>query len=314
MAKQTIKWVVAHEPLELFLRVLDRFQEEVSKRTDDIEIECLTLETYAEKYNDGKEISYFDLLELMNNGVIEMAQTNTSVLGGHHNRDLWAIEMPFIFRDHDHATRVFEGEIGKKMLNDIGKESNIKGLAFTYSGGFRMLPANKEVNSIEDLEGMTVRTTRCAVAEETFRAVGAIPVPMSLSEITKAVKINKIEAGESTYPRYYALKQNEALSVINDTKHSLFTTNILISKEFWNSMDKETQDIVQDAAMVAAADERQESIDDIQRVTDQCVIDDVKIVDLNDVETIKFKEATAYLYDKFEDMFSADLLNKIKNA
>jgi len=79
-------------------------------------------------------------------------------------------------------------------------------------------------------------------------------------------------------------------------------------------MDKETQDIVQDAAMVAAADERQESIDDIQRVTDQCVIDDVKIVDLNDVETIKFKEATAYLYDKFEDMFSADLLNKIKNA
>jgi TRAP-type C4-dicarboxylate transport system substrate-binding protein len=309
-----IKWVVAHEPLDLFLRVINRFTEEVNKKTDQIEIECLTLESYSNKYNNGELISYMDLLELMDEGEVQMAQTTAAILGAYHNTDLHAVEMPFIFRDHDHATRVFEGPIGKDLLDGISKKSNIKGLAFTYSGGFRMLPAHIEINKIDDFKDLRVRTTDCAVAEETFRAVGAIPVPMDLEEIGEAIGMETIDGGESTFPRYYALKQNESMKVVNDTAHSLFTTNILISKEFWASLDTDLQNIIQDSAMTAAQAERKESISDIDKVTEQCNKDGIKVVKLNDVETDKFKEATAYLYDKFEESFTPGLLDKIKKA
>ena len=62
-----------------------------------------------------------------------------------------ALDMPFIFEDHEHATRVLEGEVGEFLLDKITEKSNVRGMAFTYSGGFRNVLSNKKVNSLKGL-------------------------------------------------------------------------------------------------------------------------------------------------------------------
>jgi TRAP-type transport system periplasmic protein len=62
-----------------------------------------------------------------------------------------ALDLPFVFADHDHATRVFEGEVGEELLNKITETSNVRGMAFTYSGGFRNIVSNKAAKSLKDL-------------------------------------------------------------------------------------------------------------------------------------------------------------------
>lgn len=158
MAKVTkIRWVIAHEPLSLFVRAAKDFQDYVNaaQSAEKIEVEVMTLSEYSERYNNGVLVTKHDLLDLMEQGKIEMSQLYTTWLAEHFDNDMLALDMPFIFQDHEHATRVLEGEVGEYLLDKITANSNVRGMAFTYSGGFRNLIANKKVNSLKNLADET---------------------------------------------------------------------------------------------------------------------------------------------------------------
>jgi len=310
-----IRWVLAHEPIELFLRAAKRFSEEVNARAaGELDIEVLTLSDYAARYNGGKKVTKHDLLDMMESGTIEMSQMYTTWLGERYSKDMRVLDLPFLFRDHDHAARVLDGDIGRCLLADLSENnSNVKGLAFTYSGGFRMIPAKTEIHSMGDFVGLKVRSNRSPVAVDTFKAIGADPVVMELEDITQAVEQGAIVGGESTYPRFYALNQNEVCEVINDTAHSLFLTSIIVSTKFWDSLDGRLQDIISMAALNAARFERQESVDDIATVRQRCSDDGIKIVTLSADEVDKFKDAVEPVYAKYQPVFG-DLVEKIRAA
>jgi TRAP-type C4-dicarboxylate transport system substrate-binding protein len=154
MSKTTkIRWVIAHEPLELFLRAAKDFQDYLNsaQSVEKIEVEVMTLGEYSMKYNDGVMVTKHDLLDLMEQGKIEMSQMYTTWLAERYDHDMLALDMPFIFEDHEHATRVLEGEVGEFLLDKITEKSNVRGMAFTYSGGFRNVLSNKKVNSLKGL-------------------------------------------------------------------------------------------------------------------------------------------------------------------
>ena len=312
---KTIRWVLAHEPIELFLRAAKRFKKTMEEMAPGVlDYEIMTLSEYSDKYQNGKKVTKHDLIDLMEAGEIEMSQMYTSTLGRKHHRDLWALDMPFLFRDHDHAQKVLEGEIGQSLLAGLNEKTNVHGLAFTYSGGFRMIPANVVIDKIEDFKGQPLRCNMSPIATETFIAVGADPHQIELEEINEGVQDGRIVGGESTYPRFYGLKQNEHMSVINDAEHSLFLTSILVAKDFWNTLDDDIKEKVEYASFDAARSERQESVEDISVVKARCVDDDIAVHTMAIEERVKFQKATEYLYDKFGDMFSTGLLNKIKAA
>lgn len=310
---KTIRWVLAHEPIELFLRAAKHFKSTMEEKMPGaINLEILTLSEYADKYKSGEKITKHDLLQLMEDGEIEMSQMYTSTLGRTHSKDMWALDMPFIFKDHDHAKEVLEGDIGKSLLAGLNANSNVQGLAFTYSGGFRMIPANVELHKIEDFEGQKLRCNKSPIAEETLSAVGAIPVPMELEQINEGVQGDIIVGGESTYPRFYGLKQNEFMNTINDAEHSLFLTTILVAKDFWNTLEDDLKTEIEDASFDAARAERVWSVEDIDIVKSKCEEDTINVVTMSDKERLRFKEATEYMYDKYDGMFTPGLLQSIK--
>ena len=153
MKTTNIRWVIAHEPLCLFVRAAKDFQDFINsaQTAEKIEVEVMTLSEYSQKYNNGVVVTKHDLLDLMEQGKIEMSQMYTTWLAEKYEQDMLALEMPFIFEDHDHAARVLEGEVGETLLEKITEKSNVRGMAFTYSGGFRNVIANKKVNTLKGL-------------------------------------------------------------------------------------------------------------------------------------------------------------------
>ncbi len=308
-----IRWVLAHEPIELFIRAAKVFADQVNaKAPGQLDIEVMTLSEYAQKYNNGQVVSKHDLIDLLDAGQIEMSQTYTITIGK-IDHDFQALDLPFLFRDHDHASRVFEGPIGKQLLEGLSSKVAVKGLAFTYSGGFRIIPGNEPVAKIEDLRGVKVRTSFSPVAIDTFKAVGADVVPMELEELTDNLGNETVDIGESTYPRVYALGQNKVSKVVNHTEHSLFLTSILVGTKFWDTLTPELQKVVADAALVAARHERELSIEDVRITRERCAADGIEIVDLPAEEQDKFREATKEVYIKYENYFTPGLVDNIRN-
>ena len=129
MSKQTIRWVLAHEPLDIFLRAAEKFAQQVSLASNgELEVEILGLKEYAAKYNNGVAVTYPELVEYLNTGKLEISQMYTHCLGL-YAKDMKALDLPFLFNDDDHAARVLDGRIGQNILRGLQvnkKSQNVK--------------------------------------------------------------------------------------------------------------------------------------------------------------------------------------------
>jgi TRAP-type C4-dicarboxylate transport system substrate-binding protein len=312
---KNIKWVIAHEPIGLFLKVAEDFAAKVNaKAKGKYHIEVLSLTDYSNKYNDGKRVTKNDLMDLINSGAIEMSHIYTTWLAD-YNKDLHALDLPFLFKDHDHATRVLDGDIGRSLLNTVSNNSNIHAMSYTYSGGFRIVPANFRADTVEAWQGKKVRTSRSPVAVDTFKLLGAQPFEgIALEEMNAAADQGIIEAGESTYVRVFPLDQHKSFDVVNDTAHSLFLTSIITNKDFFAGLDMHDQAVFSEAAAEAALIERKTSVADIPNILAECEQNGVEVVRMNDKELVKFQEVVGEVYNMYADYFQVGLVESIQKA
>lgn len=316
MSKTTkIRWVIAHEPLNLFLRAAEDFERRVNEQQTEhkIEVEIMTLTEYSQRYNNGVVITKHDLLDLMEAGKIEMSQMYTTWLAEHYEQDMLVYDLPFLFKDHDHASRVLEGEIGESLLTKLASKSNVRGLSYTYSGGFRQMISNKKVSTLSELTGTTQRSNRNPVAKATLSALGITPHACEVEDLRKEVVAGNCEGGETNYPRMYPLRQNEVTTSVIDTEHSLFLTSMIIGEKFWSSLSTDVQAVIKTAAVLAGREERAETIRDGERAKVRLVQEEgATIHRLSTEEKADAIAKTAVVYDQFADMFTPGLVNSIK--
>lgn len=319
MTKTTkIRWVIAHEPLSLFYRAAKDFERYLNEhqQAEQIEIEIMTLSEYSQKYNDGVVVTKHDLLDLMEAGKLEMSQMYTTWLAEHYDYDFLAFEMPYLFRDHDHAYRVLEGDIGETLLNRLTEKSNVRGLAYTYSGGFRCMGVNKAVSTLADLTGETLRSNRNPVGQAVVRVLsgGVDPFVCETEEAADYIKEGKCNGNDTVYSRIYPLGQNEAMKSVVDSKHALFLTTMIITDSFWHSLSDEVRACIKDAAIRAGRRERDTTIEDGQMARRQLENDGIVVYDPSAAEFEELKQKMQVVYDKFENTFPDNMIEKIRQA
>ena len=310
-----IRWVIAHEPLNLFLRAAEDFERRVNEQQSEhkIEVEIMTLSEYSQRYNDGVVVTKHDLLDLMESGKIEMSQMYTTWLAEKYEQDFLVFDLPFLFKDHDHATRVLEGNIGETLLAKLTDKSNVRGLSFTYSGGFRQMISNKRVSTLEELAGTPVRSNRNPVAQATISALGMKPVVAEVEDLRQVVVDGAAEGGETNYPRVYPLRQNEVTKTVIDTGHSLFLTSMIIGDRFWDSLSPAVQDVIKQAAVLAGREERAETIRDGDRAEQRLIAEEgANIVKWTQEQREAAKIALSGVYDQFSDTFTPGLVDSVR--
>ena len=310
-----IRWVIAHEPLNLFLRAAEDFERRVNEQQSEhkIEVEIMTLSEYSQRYNDGVIVTKHDLLDLMESGKIEMSQMYTTWLAEKYEQDFLVFDLPFLFKDHDHATRVLEGNIGETLLAKLTDKSNVRGLSFTYSGGFRQMISNKRVSTLEELAGTPVRSNRNPVAQATISALGMKPVVAEVEDLRQVVVDGEAEGGETNYPRVYPLRQNEVTKTVIDTGHSLFLTSMIIGDRFWDSLSPAVQDVIKQAAVLAGREERAETIRDGDRAEQRLMAEEgANIVKWTQEQREAAKIALSSVYDQFSDTFTPGLVDSVR--
>lgn len=302
-----ITWLLAHEPVDLFYRAALTFKAFLDEYAcGKFDVEILSLEDYSRK--TGKKVTKKDIFRLLEAGEIQMSQTYTPWLAERYHRDLHVLDLPFLFTDHGHADRVLDGAIGQELLNKV---TEVKALAFTYSGGYRVIPSKKPINTLADFEGLKIRSNRSPVAMDIFRAVKAEPVAIEADDIKPALDNGEIEGGETTYFRFHAFHLNEVCDYVNHTEHSLFLTSILMNNEFWQALDTKTQEFICKAVNRAAQIERTDSIAEGGELLKKY---ESKVVRMPDEERAKFKAAVQPVYDQYADFFSTGLVKLIQDA
>ena len=310
-----IKWLIAHEPVDLFLRTAHAFADEVRKSTDGaIEIEIFTAKEYANKFNAGVKDNPMVYME---RGDLEMSQLHISQLWKWNVPAFMALELPFLFTDHDHATRVLEGTIGQDMLSSLATKSPARGLAFTYSGGFRIVATDEEIKSLADFKNLSFYTGTNPIGIDTIEAIGGQADPHAIEDYWASVHTegDNHDAVDTTVPRLLATVGKTKKRYITDTKHSLFLTSIIVSESWWRSLSDELKSKLAEAATNAARLERKWSIEDSEAIANQdSTVTGVQYKELDSAEMDKFRALTEPLYDKYDGIFMPGLVNQIRKS
>ena len=315
MKNVTLKWVIAHEPAYLFYRVAEDFKNLVNEKSKNvkIDIEILTDKEYNSKYKPENEINRNTLWKALKDNTVQIAQMTTTSLSRQFNRQMHVLDLPYLFDDHGHAAEILDGPIGQELLNGFDVDSKLKGLSYTYSGGFRLMTVDKNVKTLAEIVGSPMRSGMSGIAQDTISALGFIPVPTEVEELTSTVREGKANGGEHVAQRLFPDQCDTWTSTIINTNHSLFLTSIVVNKDWWDSLDSDIQDIFSECAHIAAVNERQLSILDGEKSIKTLQKMGVNVVDLTKQEIDNLKEKTQPVYDKYEDtFFKPNLVRSIK--
>jgi TRAP-type C4-dicarboxylate transport system substrate-binding protein len=342
MAAQKLRWLIAHQPAYLFVRTAEAFASELEKALPgQFEIEVLTMKQYIQTYGDvpgmelkvgsipgieeGKrfkdtESSVFKKIEwaenkqkwtavfnAMKEGKFQLSQTQVTVIGGQLSQSAALLDLPFLFDNHDHVSAVLDNEIGDEICEKMGKESGIKGLAFTYSGGYRIIGSNHEIGSLDELKTVDITTvplTRFFFNKFANKATSRFA--QTIDEIAQSAANGG--AIETTYLRFSGKN-------VLKTNHSMFLTSILIGQDFFDALTPEQQVAFSKAAKIVAKLERQWSLDDAAKYEAEAIENGVTIKEVTAEETEQmrglaveqYKVAYDYLGDGAEE-----LVNRIK--
>jgi len=316
--KQKIKWLIYHDPIDLFLRTAKAFCEEIKQATNGrIDIEVYTISEYKQNFKNGLG---FDPMALINSGEVQMSQVYVAKLGEYRAADFYALELPFLFRDHDHASRVLEGEIGKNLLEKtLPEKTSVRGLAFTYSGGFRVMASNKKIRTAEDLHGLTIAIRTNPIFADMAKAFGCKAEAILEADFNEIKSLrSNFDTVQCTLARYELEANNKIHKHVTNTRHSMYLTTIVINENFWNSLSIEDQLIIKTASINSARKERTWSVEDSNNIaeskTEQEKLGIKSYHNLEDAEIKKLEKSVSSVYKKYKKFFSTGLVDSILNS
>lgn len=304
----TVKWLIAHQPTDVFKNATKVFADELAKDSNGhLKLEVVMPQDVGVAEGD---IPNAKVMQLLDSGNVQLATTYTVALGQKDNA-LWALNLPFAFSSYDQVSTFLDGTPGQQLLSTIGKSMNDEGLAFTMSGGFRII-ASKDVaiQSPADMQGLRIGTSGGPVAEATLKALGAIPVPLDLE--SGQADLTKLDGVETTYSRLSEVVGSNSpyTKYINETDHSVFLTVILADKTFMDSLSPSDQAAVRAAAFKAAQVERQDSEALAARTKIELAAGGSKITTLPTDRSL-FERATRTVYAQFAPMFGSTVISSM---
>jgi tripartite ATP-independent transporter DctP family solute receptor len=275
-----------------------RFSELVAQRTKD----KVKIDVYPSTQLGNER----DMVEGLQLGTIDLVVTSTGPLGGFVPK-MFVVDLPFLFRDREHAYKVLDGPIGRDLL-DAFSAKGIKGLAF-WENGFRQITNNvRPIEKPEDLKGIKIRTMENKVHLASFKAFGASPTPMAWSEVYTALQQKTIDAQENPIAIIYHQKIFEVQKYLTLTGHFYSPTPLLMSLKAFDSLPKDIQKIMLDTAIECATYER-----NLLRDSEVKQIAELKAKGMQVATPNKkpFQDAAAPVYKEFEAQFGKETIDKI---
>ncbi len=309
----TVRWLLAHQPTSVFDRATKVFSDTLAKEGDGMTLQIVTPREIG--YTSG-DVPHSEVLNQLSTGKAEMASAYTVALG-QNDSSLWALTLPYLFASYDGLPAILDGQVGQQLLSTVeNANSGIRGLAFTLSGGFRIIVSkNTAIHSLADLKGLHIATSGGPVAEATLKALGAIPVSTNLENGAQSFDAATIDGVETTYSRLAEVLGGKAeyTKYINETNHSMFLTAIIVNKDFYDSLSVKNQAAMKDAAMAAAAVERNDSIALGDSVKSQLLAEGSVVSTPSSQTRDIFAKATAAVYAQFSPTVGADIIRDLVN-
>lgn len=279
----------------------ERFKELVAERTDG-EME-IRLHPNAE-LSGGDQIR---MVEMVGRGQLDFALTS-AINATPMMEEMAVFSLPYIYEDYDDVDATLEGPPAERMA-EIMRDEGLVTLAWGENGFRQITNSQRPIRTPSDLEGLTIRVAG-PMYIDVMEDLGANPEQMQWTEVFSALQQGVVDGQENPIgaiivpQRIYEVQ--DYITVWNYSYDPLF---LAVSEQLWNSLDTETQEILQGAAEEAmehqVAISRERTAEGLDRLREE----GMEVTELSAEEIDAFRAATRDSYNTWRERVGPELVD-----
>jgi TRAP-type transport system periplasmic protein len=251
-----------------------------------------------------------EMTEGLQIGTIDVANLTTGPLGN-FVPDVRVLDLPFLFRDYDHARKTLDGTIGQELLAKFAPRGLVA-LAWTENGFRHMTNSRRAITKPADAAGLKLRTMENKVHMEGFRAVGVQPTPMAFPELFGALQQGTVDGQENPIPVIMASKFSQVQKHLSLTGHVYSPAVLMVSPRLWGKVAEADKPAFVDAARKAAAAQRKKVNDD--EATGVALLEQAGMAVVRNVDGQAFRDAMKPVYANLGKELGAEQIKRIQDV
>ena len=273
------------------------------------EIEKNTSNRYkCQEFPNGSLGGEREMIEAVQLGTLDLVVTSSGPLGN-FVPEVKIFDIPFLFRDYDHARKVLDGKIGQDILKKF-ESKGLVGLVWGENGFRHMTNSKRPIKTPDDAAGLKMRTMENKVHMEGYKAFGILPTPMSFTELFTALQQGTVDGQENPIPVILAAKFSQVQKYLSLTGHVYSPAPIIMNPGVFGKLSADVKTVFLAAAKSGAAAMRKRVNDDEARGLDILRKEGVEVTEK--VDGAAFRKAIAPAYAGYAKEFGADNIRAIQ--
>ena len=250
-----------------------------------------------------------EMIEAVQLGTLDLVNTSTGPVGN-FVPEVKIVDIPFLFRDYDHARKVMDGAIGQDILTKFPAKGIIA-LGWTENGFRHMTNNKRDIVKPSDAAGLKMRTMENKVHMDGYKTFGILPTPMAFPELFGALQQGTVDGQENPIPVILASKFSQVQKHLSLTGHVYSPALILMSPTAWNKLTDGDKKVFTEASKKAAVAQRKKVNDDENNGIAQLEKDGMKVTRVVDGQA--FRNAVAPAYVAYAKEFGAENIKRIQD-
>jgi TRAP-type transport system periplasmic protein len=219
--------------------------------------------------------------------------------------------IPFAFRDNAQVYAAMDGDLGDYLRAELIPKGLYVIPRGCFENGFRHITCTaKPIRSVEDLQGLKMRTPNSPIFTDLFQSLGARPIAFNVNQLYDCLKSGAADAEENALAVVEAFKLYEIQKYVSLTNHMWSGFNQLANLKLWQQFPPATQHVIERNTAKFVA---------LQRSDNEKLNVSLKIrlaeqgMKLNEAETTSFRAPLGPFYGRWREIVGKKAWNILES-
>ncbi|MDG1430975.1 MAG: DctP family TRAP transporter solute-binding subunit [Paracoccaceae bacterium] len=195
-----------------------------------------------------------EVIQQVRDGIIQSTISSSGGMAQHYPL-VGVFDVPFAFPNIAVASQVIrpESDFGQKFLGDLEDKTGLKVLGMIDASGFFAITNSKgPIETLEDMQGLRIRTMTLPTHEAIISSIGGQPTALPWAEVYTALQTGVVDGQMNPIPVITIANFGEVQDYLSITNHLITPFIWTMNQSFYDGLSAEHRAIVDWAADVAS--------------------------------------------------------------
>jgi TRAP-type C4-dicarboxylate transport system substrate-binding protein len=170
-----------------------------------------------------------------------------------HLKELAVLDAPYLFRNNPHWQAVVTGPVGEEWKRKLNTAAKVHIMGWFHRGTRHVISRTKPYNTLGAMANQKIRVADLPPYPQVFRALGAVPTPISFGEMYQALSSGIVDGADVPLDVIGAAKLYEVAKYVNLVSWSFAAPGpILMSDTAHQSLGTDGQKAIEAAIREAS--------------------------------------------------------------